>query len=266
MSGVHFAVWAPNAHRVSVIGDFNHWDGRVHVMRRLVTSGIWEIFIPDLTDGACYKFEIRTHAGHLLQKADPYARRFEVPPNTASVVWTEGSYEWRDHDWLRDRESFGGWHDRPQAVYESTSGRGAGPGWGTHRTYAAGAHAVLRARHGLRTSSDAGDGTSVSARGETGVGSRADSRFGRRPISVLHDRSTHGRRNPRLVNGHFPKKRRTRALRRTALYENGTAQGEIRTGAADLQYGSSECALRSATRVGDEHIDGRGDAVARRYT
>jgi 1,4-alpha-glucan branching enzyme len=118
VAGVHFAVWAPNAQRVSVIGDFNHWDGRVHVMRRLVTSGIWEIFIPDLTDGACYKFEIRTSAGHLLQKADPYARRFEVPPNTASVVWSEGGYQWRDHDWIRDRASFNGWHDRPKAIYE----------------------------------------------------------------------------------------------------------------------------------------------------
>jgi 1,4-alpha-glucan branching enzyme len=118
VAGVHFAVWAPNAQRVSVIGDFNHWDGRVHVMRRLVPSGVWEIFIPDLTDGACYKFEIRTPQGYLLQKADPYARRFEVPPNTASVVWTEGGYQWRDHDWLRERPSFNGWHDRPKAIYE----------------------------------------------------------------------------------------------------------------------------------------------------
>jgi 1,4-alpha-glucan branching enzyme len=118
VAGVHFAVWAPNAQRVSVIGDFNHWDGRVHVMRRLVPSGIWEIFIPELTDGACYKFEIRTLEGHLLQKADPYARRFEVPPNTASVVWSDGGYQWRDHDWIRERPSFNGWHDRPKAVYE----------------------------------------------------------------------------------------------------------------------------------------------------
>ncbi len=118
VSGVHFAVWAPNAQRVSVIGDFNQWDGRVHVMRRLVPSGIWEIFIPDLVDGACYKFEIRTPAGHVLQKADPYGRRFEVPPRTASVVWTEGAYTWRDGDWMRDRPAFEAWHDRPQAAYE----------------------------------------------------------------------------------------------------------------------------------------------------
>src|SRR5262245_23453341 len=77
--GAHFAVWAPNAQRVSVIGDFNGWDGRVHAMRKLVPSGVWEIFVPDATEGNCYKYEVRTHAGHLLEKADPYARRFEVP-------------------------------------------------------------------------------------------------------------------------------------------------------------------------------------------
>jgi 1,4-alpha-glucan branching enzyme len=118
VSGVHFAVWAPNAQRVSVVGDFNRWDGRVHPMRRLVPSGIWEIFVPDLPDGACYKYEIRTPAGHLLNKADPYARRFEVPPNTASIIWTEGDYQWGDADWMRDRPSRGEWHERPMAVYE----------------------------------------------------------------------------------------------------------------------------------------------------
>ena len=118
VTGVHFAVWAPNAQRVSVIGDFNHWDGRAHVMRRLVPSGVWEIFVPELTDGDCYKFEVRTTAGHLLHKADPYARRFEVPPNTASIIWTDSRYEWRDQDWLTDRASHDTWRERPMAVYE----------------------------------------------------------------------------------------------------------------------------------------------------
>jgi 1,4-alpha-glucan branching enzyme len=118
VEGVHFAVWAPNAQRVSVTGDFNRWDGRAQVMRRLVPSGVWEIFIPGLKDGDCYKYEIRTHAGHLLEKADPYGRRFEVPPNTATIIWTEGDYQWGDADWLRDRPSCGGWHDRPMSVYE----------------------------------------------------------------------------------------------------------------------------------------------------
>jgi 1,4-alpha-glucan branching enzyme len=116
--GVHFAVWAPNAQRVSVIGDFNHWDGRAHQMRRLVPSGVWEIFIPGLKEHACYKYEVRTPAGHLLHKADPYARYFEVPPNTASVIWEDGRYEWRDQEWMRARPSFEEWHRRPMAVYE----------------------------------------------------------------------------------------------------------------------------------------------------
>jgi 1,4-alpha-glucan branching enzyme len=118
VSGVHFAVWAPDAQRVSVIGDFNAWDGRVHQMRKLVPSGVWEIFIPGLPEGANYKYEVRTSGGHLLHKADPYARRFEVPPNTASKIWTEGEYRWGDDDWMRQRESNEGWYHRPMAVYE----------------------------------------------------------------------------------------------------------------------------------------------------
>jgi 1,4-alpha-glucan branching enzyme len=118
VDGVHFAVWAPNAQRVSVIGDFNRWDGRVHPMRRLVPSGVWEIFIPELPEGACYKYEVRTKAGHLINKSDPYAQRFEVPPNTASIISATSRYEWRDRDWMRDRQGFEGWHDRPMSVYE----------------------------------------------------------------------------------------------------------------------------------------------------
>jgi 1,4-alpha-glucan branching enzyme len=118
VTGVHFAVWAPNAQRVSVVGDFNRWDGRTHPMRRLVPSGVWEIFVPDLPEGACYKYEVRTTAGHLLEKADPYAQRFEVPPNNASLIWTEGRYEWGDAEWLHDRPSFGSWHERPMSIYE----------------------------------------------------------------------------------------------------------------------------------------------------
>jgi len=118
VQGVHFAVWAPNAQRVSVVGDFNRWDGRAHVMRHLVPSGVWEIFVPGLRDGDCYKYEIRTHAGHLLEKADPYGRRFEVPPNTASIIWTDGQYAWDDGNWMRDRAAAGGWHERPMSIYE----------------------------------------------------------------------------------------------------------------------------------------------------
>jgi 1,4-alpha-glucan branching enzyme len=118
VTGVLFAVWAPNAQRVSVVGDFNRWDGRVHAMRKLVPSGVWELFVPELTPGDCYKFEIRTHSGELLEKVDPYARWFEVPPRSASVIWENGGYQWADDDWMRDRAAAGGWHDRPVSMYE----------------------------------------------------------------------------------------------------------------------------------------------------
>jgi 1,4-alpha-glucan branching enzyme len=118
VAGVRFAVWAPNAQRVSVIGDFNRWDGRVHVMRRLVPSGVWELFIPGIADGARYKYQVRTRDGHLLDKTDPYARRLETPPDTASIVWTDGAYAWGDGDWMRGRESLGEWRERPMSIYE----------------------------------------------------------------------------------------------------------------------------------------------------
>jgi len=117
-TGVHFAVWAPNADRVSVIGDFNAWDGRVHPMRHLGPSGVWEVFIPDLPDGQKYKYEIRTRSGSILKKSDPYALAFEVPPQSASVVHDISAYEWRDVAWLTARQTSGSWLDRPMAVYE----------------------------------------------------------------------------------------------------------------------------------------------------
>jgi 1,4-alpha-glucan branching enzyme len=118
VTGVHFAVWAPNAQRVSVIGDFNRWDGRAHPMRKLVPSGVWELFVPDVPAGACYKYEVRTHGGHLIEKADPYARFFEVPPRSASVIWEDGGHQWSDAEWMRDRLAAGSWHDRPMSTYE----------------------------------------------------------------------------------------------------------------------------------------------------
>jgi 1,4-alpha-glucan branching enzyme len=117
-TGIHFAVWAPNADRVSVVGDFNGWDGRVHPMRLLVPSGVWEIFIPDLPDGEKYKFEIRTKEGALLTKSDPFGVAFEAPPRTASVVRDASRYEWRDAEWMNVRASNGGWLERPMAIYE----------------------------------------------------------------------------------------------------------------------------------------------------
>jgi 1,4-alpha-glucan branching enzyme len=116
--GVHFAVWAPNADRVSVIGDFNGWDGRVHPMRVLVPAGIWEIFIPDLPDGEKYKFEIRTRTGAILKKTDPFARAFEAPPQSAALVRDVSGYEWRDADWLAARAGENAWLERPLSTYE----------------------------------------------------------------------------------------------------------------------------------------------------
>ena len=93
--GVHFAVWAPNATRVSVVGDFNGWDGRVHPMRRLGVSGVWEIFVPTAAIGNRYKFELRTAEGAIIVKADPFGFEFEVPPLSASIV-SRPAYDWGD--------------------------------------------------------------------------------------------------------------------------------------------------------------------------
>jgi len=118
-TGVHFAVWAPNAERASVVGNFNGWDGRVHVMRHLGPSGVWEIFIPGLNEGEHYKFELRSRVGGGLRiKADPFGFHFEVPPKSASVVRRLDRYEWRDGDWMRERAGLSLWHDRPMSIYE----------------------------------------------------------------------------------------------------------------------------------------------------
>ena len=118
MVGIHFAVWAPNAAQVNLIGDFNAWDGRMHPMRNLGPSGVWEIFIPGLDDGEKYKYEIRTRNGALLKKADPYGVSFETPPQSASVVCDISSYVWNDAEWMAARESFNSWLERPMSVYE----------------------------------------------------------------------------------------------------------------------------------------------------
>ena len=103
-SGVAFAVWAPNAERVSVIGEFNQWDGRRHPMRPRGAVGLWEIFIPGLTQGTLYKFEIKTrYQGYVAVKADPFGFAAELRPKTASVVWDLSRYQWHDAEWLADR-------------------------------------------------------------------------------------------------------------------------------------------------------------------
>ena len=116
--GILFATWAPNAERVSVAGDFNHWDGRAHPMRIRGGTGVWELFIPDLAPGALYKFEIRNRdSGEILLKADPYGRHFEVRPSTASIVDTPSTYTWRDKDWIT-RRAQADWLHAPFSVYE----------------------------------------------------------------------------------------------------------------------------------------------------
>ncbi|MEM8809371.1 MAG: 1,4-alpha-glucan branching enzyme [Cyanobacteria bacterium P01_G01_bin.38] len=102
VAGVYFAVWAPNARNVSVLGDFNHWDGRKHQMR-IGAGGIWDIFIPGLKVGAGYKYEIKNQAGHIYEKSDPYGFQQEVRPKTASVVADLDAYQWQDDDWLEQR-------------------------------------------------------------------------------------------------------------------------------------------------------------------
>jgi len=118
VAGVSFAVWAPNARRVSVVGHFNGWDGRRHVMRRRVEAGLWEIFIPHLVAGDAYKFEIIGSQGDLLPlKSDPYAFRHELPPATASIVHGPPAYDWADGDWLARRSS-GDRRTEPISIYE----------------------------------------------------------------------------------------------------------------------------------------------------
>jgi len=119
VQGCSFAVWAPSARSVRVVGDFNLWDGRVHPMRALGSSGIWEIFVPGIEAGAKYKFEIVTQTGQVTLKADPVAFAAEEPPGTASVV-VESRYEWQDGDWVTDRDSCDAAAklSRPMSVYE----------------------------------------------------------------------------------------------------------------------------------------------------
>lgn len=116
--GVNFAVWAPEAKKVSVVGSFNSWDGRVHQMRMRGSSGVWELFIPNLTEGDLYKFEIKTKKNEILTKIDPLAFYFEKRPQNACVIYDiNNKFQWNDENWLIKRESTD-WLKAPISVYE----------------------------------------------------------------------------------------------------------------------------------------------------
>ena len=114
--GTSFAVWAPSARSVSVVGDFNGWDGRLHQMRSLGSSGVWELFIPGAGAGARYKYEIRSQDGELLLRADPFAFQAEMPPATASIVHSPG-HRWQDEAWLERRRAANPLRE-PMSIYE----------------------------------------------------------------------------------------------------------------------------------------------------
>ena len=118
VAGVSFAVWAPTARRVSVVGNFNHWDGRYHPMRSLGASGVWELFVPGLGEGEMYKYEIWDQRGLIRLKTDPYATAFEAPPNNASIVCDTRRHKWGDAAWLEQRQAQAGQLDRPISIYE----------------------------------------------------------------------------------------------------------------------------------------------------
>jgi len=144
LAGVSFAVWAPNAAGMSVVGNFNQWNGFSHPMRSVGSTGVWEVFVPGIGAGELYKFRVKSRAdGRLIDKADPFAFAAEVRPQTASIVWDLGRYAWNDAEWIAGRQKRQGL-DRPIAIYEVHLGswrrKGAGEGqsgWLTYRELAA---------------------------------------------------------------------------------------------------------------------------------
>ncbi|MGD9719659.1 MAG: 1,4-alpha-glucan branching protein GlgB [Pirellulales bacterium] len=126
IEGVNFAVWAPNATGVSLIGDFNEWDPRRHAMRKRIPSGIWELFVPGIGPGAIYKYHIRHHE-QALEKSDPYGFAAELPPRTASKVADLDRYEWNDGEWMSSRHQHNAL-DAPMSIYEVHLGSWKRPG------------------------------------------------------------------------------------------------------------------------------------------
>jgi len=117
IEGILFAAWAPNAARISVVGDFNGWDGRTHPMRARGGTGVWELFVPEAPVGSYYKFEIRDLQGHIHVKTDPYAHAFQVRPSTAGIICADSDFQWGDHAWMKARAE-ADWQRQPMSVYE----------------------------------------------------------------------------------------------------------------------------------------------------
>lgn len=136
VAGVNFAVWAPNSDAVSVVGDFNGWDGRTHQMHKRIPSGIWELFVPGIGVGTLYKFRVH-HNGTHGDRSDPYGFAAELPPRTASQVVDLGSYQWRDDAWMARRAEANAL-SAPLSIYEVHLGSWRRPGDDPHRwlTYA----------------------------------------------------------------------------------------------------------------------------------
>lgn len=140
VEGTQFIVSAPNAERVSVVGSFNNWDGRVHCMQKYHEQGLWEIFIPHVGDGDLYKYEIKTRQGAVLLKADPYAFYSEMRPGTASIVCNIEGYAWQDSAWIKNRASIQA-YNKPLSIYEVHLGswqrkNGESPGFLNYRELA----------------------------------------------------------------------------------------------------------------------------------
>ncbi|MFC1549361.1 1,4-alpha-glucan branching protein GlgB [Nitrospirota bacterium] len=141
VDGVHFSVWAPNAEGVSVVGDFNNWDGRRNQMRLRGSTGVWEIFIPEVAEGAMYKFELRTSTGVML-KTDPYGFYAEIRPETASIVWSMDKYQWSDSGWMEQRDKRD-WLSEPISIYEAHLGSWMRGGQGETLSYRELAHNMV---------------------------------------------------------------------------------------------------------------------------
>ncbi|MGB8408278.1 MAG: 1,4-alpha-glucan branching protein GlgB, partial [Gallionella sp.] len=122
VQGVRFALWAPNAERVSVVGEFNNWDGRIHAMRSLGSSGVWELFLPEIKQHALYRYEIRNrNTGQLLIKTDPYAQGYELRPGTASLAAPANEHRWQDAEWMKQRGQWD-WLHGAINIYEVHAG------------------------------------------------------------------------------------------------------------------------------------------------